>query len=347
LHSHIQELLEDDEKRQRLVTHFRKIVLEQHTYSHRTREVFNVLRNQSRKTKIAIKIAAPTLAKSKHWGDLYFAAALRKPFEKEGYDTRIDCMDQWYSGRALGDDVVIVLRGLDRYRPRQDQLSILWMISHPELVCASELREYDKVYVASEVYTHKLQDFTEVNHIEFLPQATEFSTDTLDRKKLEKTPAHDILFIGGSRGEYRETVRWCVEEEMPISVYGQGWEDFIPERYIVGKHIENSDIPYFYQKAKVVLNDHWPDMRRLGFISNRIWDVLGAGGTILTDFVVGIDSLESKNLHTFSDREEFLSKLQIVLNSPSQSPENFIFHGTTPFFSGRVATISSFIENNL
>ncbi len=45
-------------------------------------EIFNVLRNHSRKTKISIKIAEPTLTKFKSWDDLYFAIPTISTFKK-------------------------------------------------------------------------------------------------------------------------------------------------------------------------------------------------------------------------------------------------------------------------
>ena len=49
----------------------------------------------------------------------------------------------------IHDDVSLVLRGLTAYRPLRDQVNLLWVISHPELVDDDELRDFDVVAAAS------------------------------------------------------------------------------------------------------------------------------------------------------------------------------------------------------
>jgi spore maturation protein CgeB len=38
-----------------------------------------------------------------------------------------------------------------------------------------------------------------------------------------------------------------------------------------------------------VLNDHWPDMRAQGFVSNRIFDVGLSGGFVISDTFAGAE----------------------------------------------------------
>ena len=39
----------------------------------------------------------------------------------------------------------------------------------------------------------------------------------------------------------------------------------------------------YYSSAKIVLNDHWPDMRAHGFLSNRLYDALACGAFVISD----------------------------------------------------------------
>jgi spore maturation protein CgeB len=48
----------------------------------------------------------------------------------------------------------------------------------------------------------------------------------------------------------------------------------------------------------VVLNDHWEDMRREGFISNRVFDALACGASVVSDRVSGIEDLAPGLVHT-------------------------------------------------
>lgn len=321
LHNGLNRLLNDSHERETLSKKYKSIVLDSHTYPKRARQLVKNLINHSKLTRIAIKISAPSLSKSKTWGDLYFAQALAKYLEIEGYSVRIDCIDQWYAQRAQADDVSINLRGLSRYKVNPGHLNILWVISHPELICQDELKDFDKVFVASDLYAKKLKTFTGIEHIETLLQASDFDFTQLDAEKLENTPSHDVIFIGNSRNQYRDVVRWSVENNIPIAIFGQGWSQFVPDHCVVSEFIPNQDIPYFYNRSKVVLNDHWEDMKTNGFISNRVWDVLASGGNILTDYVTGINEIGSKQVFTYRDKEDFLQKIKLATefaNTPSE-----------------------------
>ena len=127
---------------------------------------------------------------------------------------------------------------------------------------------------------------------------------------IANTPSHEILFVGNSRNQYREVVKWCVEENLPISVYGGGWEQFIPKHYIKGQFIDNNILPYYYHNAGVVLNDHWEDMKQKGFVSNRVYDVLAVGGRILSDSVNCNNLANFPNYKTFDSKDSFISLLK-------------------------------------
>ena len=86
-----------------------------------------------------------------------------------------------------------------------------------------------------------------------------------------------VLFVGSTRGEYRPAVRDAVEAGVDLSVYGVGWEEFLPPERIRGEFLANDELPAAYAAAGVVLNDHWPDMAAEGFLSNRLFDAAACG----------------------------------------------------------------------
>ena len=337
------DLLEDTDKRTKIVEKYHKIVLEKHTYKHRCETILIDAVNNMKKDSIAIKIAAPDFSRAVHWGDYYFAIEMRYALESIGYKVRIDCLNDWYNKRHLGDDINIVLRGLSSYKVRDDQLNILWVISHPDLLSESELTSCDHIFIASEKYTKKLKTFLEKDNIEFLPQASAFEVKNLQDDILQEVPRHDILFIGNSRNEYREVVKWCIEKKLPISVYGQGWDKLIPSKYIKGKFIENDLIPYYYKNAKVVLNDHWDDMKKQGFISNRVYDVLSVGGCLLTDNVDGIDKIKDKNLYIYNNKRDFYKKINKLLGLPHGINKEILNNDYT--FHNRIKSIDKIIKD--
>lgn len=340
LNEGIKEILEDNVRREQVLNKYKQEVLSKHTYIHRRDELIEALKSHSCKRRIAIKISAPSLSKAKSWGDLYFARALAKYLELEGYAVRIDCIDQWYMPRSFTDDVVINIRGLSRYKPRLNQKNFLWIISHPEMVSIEEMQEHDKIFVASELFSDKLKKFTGNQDIEFLPQASDFSSSELDADKLSATPVHDILFIGNSRNQYRDVVKWCIDEKLPIAVYGQGWKEYVPEKYIISEFVDNNDVPYLYSRAGVVLNDHWRDMRDMGFISNRVWDVLSVGGRIVSDYVDGMEKIEDGNFHSYRNRNEFLNLVRKYMSSSIEkfsSNNNYSFASSAKHISKAIS----------
>jgi spore maturation protein CgeB len=50
-------------------------------------------------------------------------------------------------------------------------------------------------------------------------------------------------------------------------------------------YLEPDDVAVLYASAGVVLNDHWADMARDGFLSNRLFDAVASGARVVTDEV--------------------------------------------------------------
>jgi hypothetical protein len=99
------------------------------------------------------------------------------------------------------------------------------------------------------------------------------------------------VFVGNSRGILRDAVRWSMERNLEIDVYGTGWEPFIPSSMLRGQLVPNAVLSDVYASSRLVLCDHWEDMKRLGYISNRVFDVLAVGGELAVDNVVGLSEL--------------------------------------------------------
>lgn len=309
VNDHINTLLGDEKHREQLAKKYRSIVLEKHTYQNRRDQILRDIKSLVEKKSISIKIAAPDFERGVKWGDYHFAKELRFEFEKLGIKVRIECLDQWHGERSLNDDINLVLRGLSRFKGRADQKNFMWMISHPDMICEEELRDFDHIFVASKLYSEKLRLFTGLDNISSLEQASSFSKESFDLALIDAIPKHEILFVGNSRNEFRESVKWCVEAGLPISIYGGGWEQFVPKELIKGEFVDNQLLQYYYHNAGVVLNDHWEDMRNKGFMSNRAFDILASGGVVFSDYVPGIETHKLDNLNWYSNKEEFVDYL--------------------------------------
>lgn len=319
LHSLLAHYLGNERERLDLTNRLRQRVLGKHTYCHRARTLKRFLVSHARnRYRIAFKIGAPTRDDIQHWGDYHFALSLGRCFAEQGHPFRIDCIDEWERTESFGDDVVIVLRGLSRYRTQPGQINLMWNISHPDKIQDEEYNEFDHVFVASESYAANLAERLQ-STVSPLLQCTDphvFFPDPNPEVKAE-----EILFVGNSRKQYREAVQFAIRAEMPIAVYGTHWPIFIPDSYIRGEYIENSILRQHYSRCDILLNDHWPSMRERGFASNRIFDAAAAGTFVLSDTVKGMEQLFGKDLTTYRSEDEFRLLVRYYLEHPEERSE--------------------------
>ena len=155
---------------------------------------------------------------------------------------------------------------------------------------------------------------SEVNNTKplYIPQ---FSTI-----KSPETPPEilcDFIFIGNTRNIYRESVKYAIKSGLDVKVIGSGWDKYISEKYILKNLVSNSELGSAYALGRVVLCDHWDDMKKFGFVSNRIYDCLSIGKPILTDYARDIESdltdKERKYVFTYNSFEDFKVKSKDVL----------------------------------
>jgi len=233
--------------------------------------------------RVSIKIAAPEDEKAA-WGDWHFAESLAEAIRALGHEAHVDFRGHWHDRSLAQEDVVIVLRGLIPYEPRAGQLAFLWNISHPDQVGYDEYDRYSRVYVASESYAALLRHLIS-KPVSVLLQAT----DPARFHPLDAPPdAPDLIFCGNSRGVERDIVRWAIEADRPPAIYGGGWEGLVPPDLVKAANIDNRELGALYAGAGAVLNDHWPSMAAFGLLSNRLFDVVAAGGKAISDPVPAI-----------------------------------------------------------
>ena len=315
----LQKYLGDEKERSVLTERLRQQVLSRHTYRRRARTFKSVLIRRARSSyRIALKIGAPTRSQVQHWGDYHFACSLGRCLAEQGHSYRVDCLDEWDRPEAFGDDVVIALRGLSRYQPKPGQINVMWNISHPDKISDDEYEEYDHVFVASKLHADELAARLSTPVSELL-QCTDPYLFYPDLNPA--VPAEELLFVGNSRKQYRESVRFAVEAGFPLGVYGTLWAPFIPVDYIRAEYVDNSILRQYYSRCSILLNDHWPSMRGRGFISNRIFDGAAAGAFVLSDRVEGIDRLFGQELVTYDSAAGFRNRVQYYLTHPEERQE--------------------------
>ncbi|OGO57848.1 MAG: hypothetical protein A2V85_15410 [Chloroflexi bacterium RBG_16_72_14] len=304
--------LADPEGSGRLAERLRAVVLERHTYARRAAELREALVAWAGQPRIDVAIAPPSWDVAPMWGDYSFGRALQRALHRHDVRTRLLLRPAWDTPAAGCADVTIGIFGLSTPRVRQGQLSVLWIISHPDLASDEVVAGHDVVFVASDMFAAQL---TKRAGIEAIPlhQAT-------DQDRFRPTPGgppHELLFVANSRGVRRRVIDGLAPIEHDLAVYGRSWTpDLIDPRHVLGEHIPNEELAAYYSGAAIVLNDHWLDMADLGFMSNRLYDAAACGAFVVSDHVAGIGDEFDGGVVTFTDATDLRATVDRFLGDP-------------------------------
>jgi len=260
--------------------------------------------------RILLTICAPNKREGEKWGDYNFASLLGEEFRKWDYDYKISAVDEWSKDDHIYD-MHLHLRGLKRYPiKKRGRVNIIWHISHPESISLDEYYDFDLIFVASLEFAKILQDLVKKPLYPLL-QATNPKVFYYNYDKKFK---NDLIFVGNTKGFYREAVKFAVDAGFSLKIWGKGWQKYIDTKYLEAEFFPNNQLRVLYSSAKIVLNDHWSDMSENGFISNRIFDVLASGGFVITDYVRGIEEVFGKTVICYYTALDFKEKVFYYLN---------------------------------
>lgn len=278
------------------------------------RALVNRMRAAIRPARWSIRIGAPEGPQGDVWGDTAFAEDLAEALRRRGQEVFVDRWDSRNRPDGRHDDVAIALRGLHLPPKEQGAVNVLWVISHPDMVSDDEIQSgYDLVFAASKRWS-AARSVTSGQVVRPLLQATN------PRRFHPGAPigdlASDVLFVGTTREIFRPIVRDAIEAGASISLYGHGWEQFVDPQLIRADHLDNSRLPDAYRSAQFVLNDHWPDMRREGFLSNRLFDAAAVGARVVSDEIDGLGEVFGAGVRSYSSVDE----LRALIADPASWP---------------------------
>lgn len=261
---------------------------------------------------ICIKLPAPSWERALTWGDYHMALALSREFKRRGHNVTIQCFPEWGSELDGDCQAVIVLRGARAYQPKKRHINILWNISHPDRVSIEEYNQYDYVCIASKKWARHMKPILSVP-VEEMLQCTD---PTWFKPFNDDSYKHEILFVGNTRNIYRKIIRDLLPTQRDLAVYGKKWHRFIESKYIKGSYIANDQLYKYYGSSGILLNDHYDDMRKKGFISNRIFDGLAAGAFIISDNVKRIEKVFGDAVVTYKKQRELAELIEYYLSRP-------------------------------
>jgi hypothetical protein len=271
----------------------------------------------------AIAICPQRWDGAERWGDTHFARALADELERRGHRARLEVLAEWDAPDRPPADVTIHLRGLWPFVPREgDELSVLWSISHPDLLTTAECDAFDLVATPSDRLAERLaaRTSTPLTVIEQATDATVFFPVG------DRDPAHEreLVFVGNSRGQLRPIVRDLLaggRAPGELAIWGQQWERFVDRRLIAGEHLPNEQVRRAYGGAAIVLNDHWDDMRAQGIVSNRVYDALACGALVVSDHLDEIPRRFGDAVVTYRTPEDLRASVARLLADPAERGE--------------------------
>lgn len=217
-------------------------------------------------------------------GDVHLARALAGEMAGRGAHTVIRTREHEAEHSAPAPSIRLTLRGRAQHHPVEGQLSLLWLISHPDEVSDAELAGHDALMVASGPHADLLTE-------RGLTAETvlQFADPGMFAPPLGAAAQRPLAFVGNWRRVYRRAVWFAHAAGLRPALVGQGWRYLAPEDEVEADAIRHDELPAYYAGTQVLLVDHWDDMRARGFIANRVFDGMAAGCAVVSDAVAGIE----------------------------------------------------------
>ncbi len=285
------------------------------------RDVAETIKTELRQWVVARRVGI--LIQADDWegaatsGDYHFARALQRQFERRGLPATVYLRPDWKAPVSTRDDVLIHLWGRYPVERRSGQTMILWILYHPELVTDELLAAYDLVLVASDRFA------TTIAPRSGAPVVSLHQAADPERFRLGMSgPAHELLFVGNSRGVRRPILDDVTPTRHDLAVYGGGWPpDLLDPVHLRGSSVPNDELPGYYASAAIVLNDHWQEAAEAGFLNNRLYDVLAAGGFVISDAVDGLREEFDDGVVAYHDAPDLVRLVEQYLADPASRAE--------------------------
>jgi glycosyltransferase involved in cell wall biosynthesis len=223
------------------------------------------------------------------WGDTAFAGSLARRLWCQGVATDHFFHAHWAEG--CGADVRLVLRGDERAALDGAGVNALWILYGIESVTPEELAGYHLVYAASEPWAAAMTASTGTT-VRPLLQCTDTAVFHLPPPGAARDLG--VIFVGHGKNQHlkgRQVVFDALAGGLRPRVWGPLWWGLIPDDLRQAEYVPNAQLGDLYRRARIVLNDHRPDMAANGFISNRLFDAVACGTRVVSDAIEGLEDL--------------------------------------------------------
>lgn len=272
-------------------------------------------------------------------GDYWIGEDFALGFRKLGKDVEVDYRGEYARVRMPEPALNLYMRGYTKFVPPFPQGKNVLYVYYPMWYGESsslktdkaelnvrapmpadtnlddDLQNYDVIAVASPTYAAELKA-AGINAV-YVPQ---FTNPEKFYPALEDGLKTDILFVG-SNWHDRTSLRYAIESGFEVAVYGYNWGGVVPDEMYKAPYIANGDLNRYYSSAKIVLNDHRPDMKALGFVNNRIYDATAAGALVISDYMPEIEAAYGNAVPMYKNKEELAALLNYYLTHEAERQE--------------------------
>lgn len=266
------------------------------------------------------------------WGDYILGQDLKNGFENLGYSVAPAYMENFYPQDDADTKIDVYMHGFIPFNPplNDNKINVMYLyypletantqkfnnlknISEPEwMSLQTELWDFQLIAVASPTYQKEIEKLG-IKTI-FVPQ---FTNPHKFFYEYDENAAYDILFVGRP-GYERISAKWAIEAGFDVALFGEGWENQAPKEMVKGTYVDNTELHKYYASAKIVLNDTREDMKRAGFISNRVFDVTASGGFLISDYMPEIEQFYGNTIPMFKSKEELKELIDYYLAHPEE-----------------------------
>ena len=240
---------------------------------------------------------------SQFWGDWHFASSLAAALERIGQHVTVDSRESRERSTREFDDVVLVLRGLDRV-----------VLAGPSPCAVGDqpsgaahrvrMRRVRACFRGQQRVGRRSIRRPGIFRSRHCCNAPIRSSST--RTSGEPDTGEPVVFVGKARAAcaqlWKRLSRPTATSPCTVPA-GRTWCQPRSSEH----HVPNAELAPLYASAGVVLNDHWPDMRRAGFVSNRVFDAVACGARVVTDDLAGIEELFPGSVRRFDSRASWPS----------------------------------------
>ncbi len=157
------------------------------------------------------------------------------------------------------------------------------------------------------------------NDIESVPKYSELGARVIhtrayngipiDRDWLNINEKYDVSFVGERKYDREHYVNEINKKNIPILLFGIGWEE------MGGKYVSFEEQIDIFKSSKINLNFSRTKHNKLQW-KGRIFQVIHAGGFLLTEYVPGIENYFDidKEIVCFHNADEMMDKITYYLN---------------------------------